>query len=67
MATLLFNNFQKQSQGYTHLLHLISVHPSFEAKVNEFRDIFGSEIKQDHLIKLGTLYWTFILPDFPQL
>ncbi len=67
MTTLLFNNYQKQSQGYTHLLYLISVHPSFEAKVNEFRSIFGTEIKQDQLIKLGTLYWTFMLPDFPAL
>lgn len=42
MTTLLFNNYQKQSQGYTHLLYLISVHPSFETKVNEFRSIFGA-------------------------
>lgn len=66
MSILLFNNFLQKPQPFTTLLNLVINHPLFEAKVIEYRQLFNElELKSEHLIKLGALYYAFMLPEFP--
>jgi hypothetical protein len=64
MATsLIFNTIHSgSSQKYTYLLNLIAQHPSFKSKVNEYYDILGCSPTPESMIKLGTLYFAFLLP-----
>jgi hypothetical protein len=64
MATsLIFNTIHTgASQKYTQLLHLISQHPSFKSKVNEYYEILNCNPTSDNMIKLGTLFFAFLLP-----
>ena len=64
--SLIFNAVHPPgSHKYTHLLHLVSLHPSFNTKVNEFYQIIHCNTTIDNIVKLGTLYFTFLIPEFP--
>lgn len=67
MATsLIFNNcLPPTNNKYSHLLSLIAIHPSFKSKVNEFYQILNLNPTPDSLIKLGSLYFSFVLPEYP--
>jgi hypothetical protein len=64
MATsLIFNTIHSgSSQKYTFLLNLISQHPSFKSKVNQYYEILNCNLTSDSMVKLGTLYFAFLLP-----
>ena len=68
MATsLIFNTIRTPtSSKYTQLLSLISQHPSFKSKVNEYYEILHCTPTSDNMIKLGTLFFAFLLPQFPE-
>jgi len=42
------------------------MHPSYKSKVNEFYQIIANNPTQNSLVKIGTLYFAFMLPDFPE-
>lgn len=68
MATsLIFNTIRTAaSSKYTQLLTLISHHPSFKTKVNEYYEILNCAPNPENMIKLGTLFFAFLLPEFPE-
>jgi hypothetical protein len=67
MATsLIFNScLPPPNSKYSHLLSFIAIHPSFKSKVNEFYQILNLNLTADSLIKLGSLYFAFLLPEYP--
>ena len=68
MATsLIFNTIHSHaSPKYTQLLHLISQHPAFKARVNDYYEILNCSPTPDNMIKLATLFFAFLLPEFPE-
>lgn len=64
MATsLIFNTIHSStSPKYTTLLQLISQHPSFKSKVNEYYEILACSPTPDNMVRLGTLFFAFLLP-----
>jgi hypothetical protein len=67
MATsIVFNSCQVNlNNKYTQLLALISIHPAFKAKVNDFYQILNLNPTSDSLLRLGSLYFALFLPDYP--
>lgn len=51
---------------HTQLLSLIASHPSFKSKINSFIDLFPSGLTSEGLIKLGTMVYALLFPDFPK-
>ena len=64
-STVLFNSCVQPSQKQQSLLSLISLHPSFKQLVNQFYTILHHQPTQESLNHLGTLYFAFMLPDYP--
>jgi hypothetical protein len=65
-SSLIFNTcLVNPSTKYTHLLSYIALHPAFKSKVNEYYQILGLNITTEGLVRLGSLYFAFLLPDFP--
>jgi hypothetical protein len=64
MATsLIFNTIHAaSSQKYTSLLQLISQHPSFKSKVNDYYDLLACTPTPENMVRLGTLFFAFLLP-----
>jgi hypothetical protein len=61
--SLIFNTIHTASNAkYTQLLHLVGLHPSFQSKVNEFYQIIQCNPTIDNIVKLGTLYFSFLIP-----
>lgn len=66
-SSLIFNTIHSQaSPRYTQLLHLISQHPAFKAKVNDYYEILSCNPNPDNMIKLASLFFAFLLPEFPE-
>ena len=65
-AWLIFNRLHSiADNSHAQLLHLISLHPSFRAKVNQYYLIMNCAPSAASLNHLAALYLTFLLPDYP--
>jgi len=64
--SLIFNTVHNHTNpSHSQLLGLIALHPSFRAAVNQYYLLLHSAPSAQHLLKLGTLFFAFMLPDHP--
>ena len=61
----LFGSHQTSSDNeFNHLLYLISSHQDFKFRVNNFLSFLPSPLTSETIVKMGTLIYTLLLPDF---